>query len=113
MPLLAAWSVCVALEIESSRLLSELARFVNDHGRRRWGDIPVIVGAERLWPYDRTQIAKAFGPAFETYGCREVMLIGAECDQHDGMHTSMENLIVELIVRAPDGMVWVTEMFSG
>jgi phenylacetate-CoA ligase len=80
-----------------------LARFVNDHGLRRWSDIPVIVGAERLWPHDRAQIAKAFGPAFETYGCREVMLIGAECEAHDGMHTSMENLIVELVVRRPDG----------
>jgi phenylacetate-CoA ligase len=80
-----------------------LARFVNDHGLRRWGDIPVIVGAERLWPHDRAQIAKAFGPAFETYGCREVMLIGAECEAHDGMHTSMENLIVEVLVREPGG----------
>jgi phenylacetate-CoA ligase len=80
-----------------------LARFVNDHGRRRWGDIPVIVGAERLWPNDRKEIAAAFGPAFETYGCREVMLIGAECEQHDGMHTSMEDLIVELVVREPGG----------
>jgi phenylacetate-CoA ligase len=82
-----------------------LARFVNDHGLRTWGDIPVIVGAERLWPFERGQIHAAFGPAFETYGCREVMLIGAECEAHDGMHTSMENLIVELIVREPDGRV--------
>jgi phenylacetate-CoA ligase len=82
-----------------------LARHVNERGLRTWGDIPVIVGAERLWPHDREQIAAAFGPAFETYGCREVMLIGAECEAHDGMHTSMENLIVELLVRAPDGSV--------
>jgi phenylacetate-CoA ligase len=40
---------------------------------------------------------------FETYGCREVMLIGAECEAHEGMHTSMENLIVELLVREPNG----------
>jgi phenylacetate-CoA ligase len=82
-----------------------LARFVNDHGLRRWPDIPVIVGAERLWPYDRAQIARAFGPAFETYGCREVMLIAAECEAHDGMHTSMENLILEVLVREDDGTV--------
>jgi phenylacetate-CoA ligase len=80
-----------------------LARFVNDNGLRRWGEIPVIVGAERLWPHDRKEIAAAFGPAFETYGCREVMLIGAECEVHDGMHTSMENLIVEVVVREPGG----------
>ncbi|HEU4730842.1 MAG TPA: hypothetical protein VFT22_23265 [Kofleriaceae bacterium] len=82
-----------------------LARFVLDHGLRTWGDIPVIVGAERLWPFERGQIHAAFGPAFETYGCREVTLIGAECEAHDGMHTSMENLIVELLVRDPDGTV--------
>jgi phenylacetate-CoA ligase len=82
-----------------------LARYVNQHGLRTWSDIPVIVGAERLWPYDRAQIEQAFGPAFETYGCREVMLIGAECEAHDGMHTSMENLIVEILVREPDGTV--------
>jgi len=82
-----------------------LARHVNDHGLRSWRDIPVIVGAERLWPHDRNQISEAFGPAFETYGCREVMLIGAECEAHDGMHTSMENLIVEILVRGPGGQV--------
>ena len=82
-----------------------LARFVNQHGLRRWADIPVIVGAERLWPHDRTEIGAAFGPAFETYGCREVMLIGAECEAHDGMHTSMETMIVELIVREADGTI--------
>ncbi|HET9625573.1 MAG TPA: hypothetical protein VFP84_29605 [Kofleriaceae bacterium] len=82
-----------------------LARFVNARGLRTWGDIPVIVGAERLWPHDRAEIGQAFGPAFETYGCREVMLIASECEAHDGMHTSMENLIVEVLVREPDGSV--------
>jgi phenylacetate-CoA ligase len=81
-----------------------LAYHVNDNGLRTWADIPVIVGAERLWPHDRNQIHQAFGPAFETHGCREVM-IAAECEAHDGMHTAMENLIVEVIVREPAGTV--------
>jgi phenylacetate-CoA ligase len=80
-----------------------LARFVNERGLRRWRDTPVIVGAERLWPYDRKQVAAAFGPAYETYGCREFMLIGAECKEHDGMHVSMETMIVEILVRERDG----------
>lgn len=84
---------------------SALARFVLEKGLRDWDDIPVLVGAERLWPAEREQIQKAFGPAFETYGCREVMLIASECEAHDGMHASMENLIVEIIVREPDGSV--------
>lgn len=82
-----------------------LARFVNARGVRAWGEIPVMTGAERLLPDDRAAIERAFGPAFDTYGCREVMLVGSECEHHDGLHTSMENMIVELIVREPDGTV--------
>jgi phenylacetate-CoA ligase len=80
-----------------------LARFVNAHNLRSWDAIPVLTGAEGLVAPDRAAIEQAFGPAFDTYGCREVMLIGSECEAHDGLHTSMENLIVELIVREPDG----------
>nr|MBA2541092.1 phenylacetate--CoA ligase family protein [Deltaproteobacteria bacterium] len=40
---------------------------------------------------------------FETYGCREVMLIGSECEARAGLHVAMETLIVELIVRDADG----------
>ncbi len=82
-----------------------LAKFVNERGQRQWADIPVLVGAERLWPHDREQIEAAFGPAFETYGCREVMLIASECEAHDGMHTSMEDMIVEIVIRELDGSV--------
>jgi phenylacetate-CoA ligase len=82
-----------------------LARFVNDNGLRRWDPFPVIVGAERLWPHDREAIECAFGPAFETYGCREVMMIAGECEAHAGMHASMETMIVEIVVREPDGSV--------
>jgi phenylacetate-CoA ligase len=80
-----------------------LAQYINDQKLRDWKDIPVLVGAERLWPKDREQIERAFGPAFETYGCREVMLMSSECEAHDGMHTSMETMIVEIVVREPDG----------
>jgi phenylacetate-CoA ligase len=80
-----------------------LARFVNQRGLRAWDDIPVLTGAEKLLPHDREEVERALGPAFETYGCREVMLMASECEAHDGLHTSMENLIVEVIVREPDG----------
>jgi phenylacetate-CoA ligase len=79
--------------------VATLARFVNERKLRDWEPIPVLCGAERLWPHDRAQIEQAFGPAYETYGCREFMLIGAECQHHTGMHTSMENLVVEVLVR--------------
>jgi phenylacetate-CoA ligase len=82
-----------------------LARYVIDQKLRDWRDIPVLVGAERLWPADRAAIEQAFGPAFETYGAREVMLMASECEAHDGMHTAMETQILELIVREPGGRV--------
>lgn len=77
-----------------------LARHINDSGSRTWRDIPVIAAAERLFPTDRASMTQAFGPGvFETYGNREVMLIAAECEAHQGLHLSMENLIVEIVVR--------------
>jgi phenylacetate-CoA ligase len=86
--------------------LADLARFVNRENLRTWDTIPVIYGAERLWAHDRADLAQAFGPAvFETYGCREVMLIASECPSHDGMHLSMETLLTEVVVREADGSV--------
>jgi phenylacetate-CoA ligase len=80
-----------------------LARYVNDAGCRDWPDIAVIAAAERLFPSDRDSLSQAFGPnVFETYGNREVMLVAAECEAHQGLHLSMENLIVELVVRDGD-----------
>ncbi|MEJ7601977.1 MAG: hypothetical protein WKG01_29040 [Kofleriaceae bacterium] len=87
-----------------AQAIADLARFVNAQGLRTWDTINVIYGAERLWPHDRADVAQAFGPAvFETYGCREFMLMGMECEAHDGLHESAENLIVEILVAGPDG----------
>jgi phenylacetate-CoA ligase len=87
-----------------AQAIADLARFVNAERLRAWKDTPVIYGAERLWPHDREDIAKAFGPdIFETYGCREFMLMGSECEAHDGLHEQAENLIVEILVAEPNG----------
>ncbi len=79
---------------------ADLARFINQRGLRDWSTMPVLCGAERLFPADREALAQAFGPAiYETYGSREVMLIGSESEAHDGLLVQMENLIVEVVVR--------------
>lgn len=88
-----------------SQGMAALARFVNQERLRTWKSIPVLCGAERVWPHDRDAIREAFGDVFETYGCREVMLIGSECEHHTGMHTSMETMIVEILIRGADGSV--------
>ena len=83
-----------------SQAVADLARHVVTRKLRAWDTIPVICGAERLYPADRVVVEEAFGPAvFETYGCREVMLMATECEAHAGLHTSMETLVVEVVVR--------------
>lgn len=82
-----------------SQAVATLARHVLEHGLRTWHTIPVLCAAERLFPADRVVIEQAFGDAvFETYGSREVMLMASECAAHAGLHISMENLIVEVLV---------------
>jgi phenylacetate-CoA ligase len=81
----------------------DLARFIVERRLRDWDDVPVLCCAEALHPADRRLFEQAFGPeVVETYGCREVMMIACECEAHDGLHTSMENLIVEVVVRDGD-----------
>jgi phenylacetate-coenzyme A ligase PaaK-like adenylate-forming protein len=81
----------------------DLARYILTNRLRTWGTIPVICCAEELLTAERHVLSEAFGPdIFETYGCRELMLIATECGAHAGLHVSMENLVVELIVRDGD-----------
>jgi phenylacetate-coenzyme A ligase PaaK-like adenylate-forming protein len=77
----------------------DLARYIIEQ-RIPVPPMRVLCCAEALSPSGRRLLESAFGPqVFETYGCREVMLIGTQCEQHDGLHVSMENLIVEVLVR--------------
>lgn len=81
-----------------------LARFILERGLRDWDTIPVICGAEPLFLADRQLMERAFGLAvFDTYGCRETMLIASECAAHKGLHSSMENILLEVLVIGADG----------
>ena len=62
----------------------------------------IILGAEKIFPYQKEKIQEAFGsPVFERYGCQEFCNIGEECDRHDGMHINADGLLVEVV--GPDG----------
>ncbi len=74
------------------------AQYLLRHGGLRVRPKGVISAAEKLFDYQRPVIEQAFGcKVFETYGSREVMLIGAECGQGSGLHLSAENLFVEVL----------------
>ena len=56
----------------------------------------VLTAAETLHPWQRDFISKAFRcEVYNTYGCREFMLIAAECREH-ALHTTADHLLVEL-----------------
>jgi phenylacetate-CoA ligase len=78
--------------------LYHVARYVLETGLRLPAPVGVVATAERIFGHQREAIERAFGaPVFDRYGCREVMLIGAECERHEGKHLNAEGVFVELV----------------
>jgi phenylacetate-CoA ligase len=100
--------------------LYELARSLIRRGVQVYSPRSIVVGAEKLHGFQRELIERAFGaPVFETYGSREFMLIGAECERHAGLHLTQENLRVEVLdddgrPSAPgaEGNVVITDLYN-
>ncbi|MFP4606337.1 MAG: phenylacetate--CoA ligase family protein [Thiohalospira sp.] len=72
-----------------------------DHALREGRALPqvdgVLAAAEQLYPAQRELIEEAFrSPVFNTYGCREFMLIASECEQ-GRMHLNSDHLVVEAV----------------
>ncbi|WP_437778718.1 phenylacetate--CoA ligase family protein [Sorangium sp. So ce1097] len=78
--------------------LYQAARYALAEGRALPAPRGVVTSAERLFAHQREAIERAFGaPVFDRYGCRELMLIAAECERHAGKHINMEGVYVELL----------------
>ena len=76
--------------------LVELAQWIERNGRSVHRPQRVLGAAEALHAHQRELLQRVFGaPAYDTYGCREVMLIAAECEAHDGLHINTDHLHVE------------------
>lgn len=78
-----------------------LAKFIKENNVKldRSAVKGIITGAERLFDYQREMIEDVFGiKVFNSYGCREFMLIAMECDHHKGLHLNSDNLLVEVLV---------------
>lgn len=97
-----------------------VARTMDELGVQPFSPKSIVVGAEKLHDFQREVIERVFrAPVFETYGSREFMLIGAECERHSGLHLTMENLLVEIVddagrpMRAgEEGNVVITDLFN-
>lgn len=82
-----------------------LSRWLLEHGRSIPGVATVLGAAEALHDYQRSVIEAAFpgAKAYNTYGCREFMLIAAECPHRGGLHVNADHLVVELAGAANGG----------
>lgn len=77
--------------------LVRLAEWMLANGRRINRPGRILGAAESLHGHQRKIIEQAFGcPAYNTYGCREFMLIAAECEHRGGLHVNADHLCVEL-----------------
>lgn len=86
--------------------LLRMAEWLLASGTRVHSPETILSAAEALHDKQREVIERAFGcPVFNTYGCREVMLIASECERREGLHATADHLVVELTNRRenPDG----------
>jgi phenylacetate-CoA ligase len=79
-------------------MLVDLARYCRDHRRLRWQAPSVITTAEGLQCGQR-ELLQCFiaDEVFDSYGSREFMNIGTECEVHNGYHINVDNLLVEVV----------------
>ena len=76
--------------------LTEFAGFLTRRGMKPPPIEAIIAAAEPLDIPTRDLISGALGvPMFNTYGCREFMSLAGECENHDGLHINVENVLIE------------------
>ncbi|HWU76440.1 MAG TPA: phenylacetate--CoA ligase family protein [Rhodanobacter sp.] len=98
--------------------LVRLAQWLIANRRQPWRPHSIIGAAESLHEFQRKIIEQAFGcPAFNTYGCREFMLIASECERREGLHVNADHLVVELqrqpsVPTEQPGEVVITDLFN-
>ena len=76
----------------------ELARHVRDHGGLAWKARTLVTAAEGLQPGQRELLqTHLVDQVFVSYGSREFMSIGMECERHTGYHVATDNLWLEVV----------------
>ena len=99
--------------------LFELARYILESGSPVRSPKVILTGAEPLHEHQRETIQKAFDcPVYNTYGCREFMLIAAECAERRCLHINNDHLLVEAVneggeaVLGRSGELVITDLYN-
>jgi phenylacetate-CoA ligase len=82
-------------------MLADVARYAREHKALRWKARTVVTTAEGLLTGQRELLEEVIArEVFDSYGSREVMNIGMECEKHQGLHLATDNLVVEVVDEA-------------
>jgi phenylacetate-CoA ligase len=99
--------------------LYELACYINNNNITVFSPNTILTGAEPLHEFQRTEIEKAFNcDVYDTFGCREFMLMSAECAEHKNLHINSDHLVVETLseqgksVTGQSGDLVITDLYN-
>lgn len=89
--------------------LYELARYINNNNITVCSPKTMLTGAEPLHAFQRIEIEKAFNcNVYDTFGCREFMLMSAECKEHKNLHINIDHLVVETLDDCGEAITGIT-----
>ena len=99
--------------------LYELAKYIIDKKISVFSPKTILTGAEPLHDFQRTVIEEAFKcSVYNTFGCREFMLMSAECKEQKNLHINIDHLLVETVsdsgskVTDESGDLVVTDLYN-
>jgi len=99
--------------------LYELSRYILANNFTVQSPKAILTGAEQLHGFQREVIEKAFNaPVYNTFGCREFMLIAAECKEHKSLHINHDHLVVEVVnesykqLKGESGDIVITDLYN-
>lgn len=99
--------------------LYHLASYILEHRLSVAAPVSILTGAEPLYEYQRERIEAAFGcPVYNTYGCREVMLIASEAPGVDKLLINADQLVLETLdgagvpVEGEPGELLITDLHA-
>ncbi len=99
--------------------LYELACYINKNNTPVFSPNTILTGAEPLHDFQRTEIEKAFNcNVYDTFGCREFMLMSAECTESKNLHINSDHLVVETLseqgesVTGQSGDLVITDLYN-
>ncbi|HET6348649.1 MAG TPA: AMP-binding protein [Candidatus Krumholzibacteria bacterium] len=82
-------------------MLVDIARYSRETHALTWKARTLVATAEGLQGGQRELLEETLASeVFDSYGSREVMNIGMECEKHTGLHLASDNVVVEVVDEA-------------